>query len=877
MTIRRLIFFSVLLCSSIVFSYAQEAGKTFSVDIVEQRLDSLFSRIEKHYGLTFSYNPKSVPADTVTTLQYKNKNLEFILNDLGRFGIDYLIMDKHIILKRSGKMTETEMPVTLKKFTVSGYIRDKNTGEALIGATIINRATGKGAMANGYGFYSLTLEKGQYKLSTSYLGYSHEEFVLSIDRDINRNIHLEPAFTQLREIVITASEEMINYPAGTGEFTLQPSEVSNIQGFLGQSNVIKSLQTKPGINFYGDGSTIFYVRGGDRDQNMVLIDEAPVYNPAHMLGLFSVFTVESLNSIKVYKGDMPASYGGRLSSVIDVKLREGNNKRFSFSGNTGPIATTLNFEGPLFRKKSSFYLSARRSHLKWIFSGQNDDIEKLYFSDLNFKYNFRINNKNRLFLSFYSGTDSFVTKENERRSGGIGWKNIAGNLRWNHVFGERLFSNTSIILSSYDYNFFTSYEDNNRWNSGIAMSSLKSDFAFYSSPGNTYKAGLLFSFHNYSPGNYYSGSEPDPLVSGVPEKYATESALYLDFENEVLPGLRINYGVRWTLWANRGPGIEYTYENYSPVDTSLFEDNKAYNYFSVIEPRIRLSYRLSDNLSFKAAFSHNTQFEHLISNSISPFTSMEVWLPAGPNLKPSSADQVSAGMSIRSNNKKFSFDLEGYYKSMKNYVSYIDHAYMLFNPHIETELRYGDGRSWGVETLFRLRTGNPTGWISYTYSRTILNIKDLNNNRPFPSGYDRPHNFNAHIDLRILPGWLLSANWIYCSGNPITTPTGFYYYNGYQVPFYDSRNNDRLPDYHRLDLSTEIRLNRKAAKYKHSLKISLYNAYGRKNPFTINFNKIIEDSGALRIPSERSEPPELQSTMMYVHGMVPSITYHFKF
>ena len=881
MTMKRIITFNILIyllcCNSLL---AQEENRLISVSLKNQRLDSLISCLSIFSGYEFSYSPLSIPADTVISVQYENKSLRYILDDFRKYGITYSIMEEHIILKKS---EESDIPDTksIKKnrYTLSGYIRDSETGEALIGATISDKASGAGAMTNGYGFFSLTLYEGEYELTASFLGYTRSVYSIFLENDKYMLIELEQGLASLEEIVVVSGKDnIISYQAGTGEFSLNPSDVSRIQGFLGQPDVIKSLQTMPGINFYGDGSTIFYVRGGAGDQNMILIDEAPVYNPAHMLGLFSVFTVESLNSIIVYKGDMPALLGGRISSVIDIKLKEGNSNKLSFHGNTSPVVTSLNLEGPLFKKKSTFYLSARRSHFKWLLGNQNESVELLHFTDFNLKFNFRLNNKNRLFFSAYSGSDNFKNRNNNQRSNGIVWQNLAGNLRWNHVFGDRLFSNTSIIISNYDYNLFISYEENQRWNTGISIASLKSDFSFYLSPGNTYRTGLAFSMHGYSPGNFYSGSNPDPLARGVPAKNTFENALYFDFENEIFTGVVLNYGVRWTVWNNHGPTTEYIYDDsYQPVDTLIYNDPRKYNTYSVIEPRLNLTCNITRSISASLSFSHNAQFEHLISNSISPFTSLEVWLPAGPNIKPSTSDQVSAGMSFRPVESKYSFDLELYNKIIHNYISYVDHAYMLFNPHVEGELRYGKGRAWGVETLIRKSSGNPTGWISYTWSRTSLDINDINNDKSFPARYDRPHNFNFHLDLRILPGWLFSANWIYCSGNPVTTPTGFYYYKGYQVPFYDSRNNDRLPDYHRLDLSTEIRLNRQGASYEHSLKIALYNTYGRKNPFTINFNKIIEDSGALKVPTERSEPPELHSSMMYVHGIVPSISYQFKF
>ena len=881
MILKRITTFSVLLyllcCNSL---FAQEENSLISVSLKTQRLDSLISYLSNITGYEFSYSPLIIPADTVISVEYENKTLRYILDDFRKYGVAYTIMEEHIILKKSEETgTHDNKLIKKNKYTLSGYIRDSETGEALIGATIVDRQSGAGAMTNGYGFFSLTMDEGEYELTSSFLGYTQSELSLVLNDDKHMSVTLGQGFARLEEIVVVSGKENISsHEAGTGEFSLKPGEVSKIQGFLGQSDVIKSLQTMPGINFYGDGSTIFYVRGGAGDQNMILIDEAPVYNPAHMLGLFSVFTVESLNSIKVYKGDMPASLGGRVSSVIDVKLKEGNSNKLSFHGYTSPVVTSLNLEGPLFNKKSTFYLSARRSHFKWLLGNQNQNVELLHFADFNLKTNFRLNNKNRLYLSVYSGSDHFKNKNSNLRSNGIVWQNLAGNLRWNHVFGNRLFSNTALIISNYDYNLYTSYELNQRWNTGISIASLKSDFSFYLSPGNTYRTGLAFSVHSYSPGNFYSGSNPDPLAKGVPAKNASENALYFDFENEIFTGVVLNYGVRWTLWNNLGPTTEYVYyDSYQPVDTLVYNDSRKYNSYSVIEPRISLNYNINRSISASLSYSHNAQFEHLISNSISPFTSLEVWLPAGPNIKPSTSDEVSAGLSFIYGENKFSLDLEFYNKVMHNYISYVDHAYMLFNPHVEGELRYGQGRSYGVETLVRKRSGNPTGWISYTWSRTILDIKDLNNDNPFPSRYDRPHNLNVHLDLRILPRWSFSANWLYCSGSPITTPTGFYYYKGYQVPFYDSRNNDRLPDYHRLDLSTEIKLNRQGSSYEHSLKIALYNAYGRKNPFTINFNKIIEDSGALTVPADRSELPELQSSMMYVHGIMPSISYQFKF
>ena len=860
-------------------SFGQQNNPVISLNAINRSLESILTELTEISGYNFSYNPDKIPADTIISLTFSMKPLSEVLSSLESLGLSHRFMKNHIILRKKAVSPFSKNKVAKRRVTLSGYIRNDVTGETLIRATIADLSSGKGVATNGYGYYSFTIEPGRYDLCISYIGYKPDKISINLLSDTTILFNLVENISRLEEvIIITDNHDRTINRFASGEMEIRTSSIKNIPGILGESDVIKSFQTIPGINFYSDGSTIFHVRGGDRDQNMILIDEAPVYNPAHLLGIFSAFTPGSINNVKIFKGDMPASYGGRLSSVIDVKLKEGNRNNLAVSGNTSPVATTLNFEGPMFKKKSSFFISARRSHLKWLVASQTPSVEKLHFNDFNLKYNYRINSRNRIYLSYYSGLDIFLNHESESVSSGISWLNNAGNIRWNHLFNDRLFSNTSLIISNYDYNLFTNYETKERWNTGISLSALKYDIAFYSSPGNIYKAGIFLATHFYSPGNYYVGSNAEPVTRGVSARKAVENAIYCSFENEITQKLNIRYGLRFTAWTNSGAAVEYVYnDNFFPIDTITYPKNRNYNTYTSLEPRIGLIYKLSKNFQGKIAWSRNSQFEFLISNSVSPFTSLEAWLPASPNIKPMRSNQITTGILFNSSNKSLTGSFEAFYKEMNNYISYVDHAYMLFNPHIEGEIRYGTGESYGFEFLLQKPFGKIDGWISYSFTRTIIDIPEINDGVPFPARYDRPHSFNFYLNYNPTPKWDITANWVYTSGNPITTPTGFYYYNGYQVPFYDERNNDRLPDYHRLDLSAELNLTRPGSGYHHSIRFSIMNVYGRKNPFSINFNKILKDSGAIVVPKDRSTSPALQTSMMYIYGAIPSLSYSFNF
>ncbi len=839
------------------------------------KLSELLQEISSQSPFEFSYNPRTIPVDTLVSLPDKEMSLKGILHLLQSYQLENEIMEDHIILK----LREITYEIPVKKyFTLNGYLSDEANGEVLIGAAVVLEKSGKGTTSNGYGFFSLKLEEGVHEILISYIGFAPEQFIVDMNKDISITRSLNKRTTEIEEVTIISDElERIGTLLQKEKVELPVVSIQRMPGFLGETDVIKSLQSVPGITFYSDGSTIFHVRGGARDQNLLLIDEAPVYNPAHLLGIFSVFTPDALNSVDVYKGDMPAQFGGRLASVIDVKMKEGNNKDFTFSGNTGPVATTLNFEAPLFKQKGSFYLSGRRSHLKWLLGESAPSLEKLYFTDFNLKTNYRLNEKNRIFFSVFSGVDKFQNRESRFQSSGISWVNFAGNIRWNSIINNSLFVNTSLIFSQYDYNLYISYELNNRWNTQIGLNAIKSDFTWNISPESTLKWGILLGSHRYFPGNYLSGNKNAPDLPGVSDRYSNESAIYLSYFQKFGERSSMSYGLRLVGWKNMAPGVEFVYNELDIVTDTLNYTKGSYHRMGSLEPRISYSLKITERIQAKLSLGRNVQYEHLISNSISPFTSLEVWLPAGPNLKPMMSDQASAGINWKSKKHAVYFNAEFFLKKMSNYIAYEDHAYMLFNPHVDREIQYGTARAAGVELVLKKSRGKWDGWINYTYARSIAKVGEINNGEEYPSRYDRPNTFSATMFYQAKPRIKLSSTWIYMTGSPFTTPTAYYSFNGYQVPYYDKRNNDRLPDYHRLDLAVDIRLNKLISEKSHNLRISFFNLYAQKNPFTINFNKILDENGNVKVPANYSSEPDYIPTMMYIYGFVPSISYHFKF
>jgi hypothetical protein len=842
-----------------------------TVDFNNGTLAQLLEEIVKKSSVPFSYNPKKIPSDHKINFKATNKSLNLVLDELSTtFGLKYMLVEDQIILKPEKKndKPQTAEPV----FTFSGNIKDKNSGEALIGASLQLRDLKKGTLTNAFGYFSMTLPKGSYLVSCSFVGYKEYTTTVELTNSIKQSIFLMEEPPVLEEIIVsTKTIPDVVLENQTSNVNVQPKTVEERPAFLGEMDVVKSLESIPGVKLHSDGSTFYYVRGGNRDQNMILVDDAPIYNPSHMLGLFSTIIPDAVNSMTLYKGDMPASLGGRLSSVLNVRTKKGNDQHLHVWGSTGLISTKLGIEGPIKKDASSYFVSARLSSLKWLFKLADKNLQRFDFYDLTGKINFKLNRSNRIFFSTYTGGDNYYSGNSA-----IAWNNAAGTLQWNHLFTDRLFLNTTLSLSNYDYYLYTDVANDTKWNSHIGNLNLKSDFSYFIKPESEFTFGWNVNFYNFNPGNLKSKVEiPAPTLS---VKNSIEYVLYGNHEVKVTDHFSANYGVRLSAWVNSGESFEFVFNsNHQVVDTLNYKKGVTYSPYFNAEPRVTLNYSLTEKASIKGSYSRNVQNVHLISNSISPFTSFEVWLPSSINIKPQLADQFTLGYYRSFSNAGTSFTAETFYKKMRNQIDFSAHAETLLNPLLEGELRFGTARSYGLELMAKKDEGRLRGWIGYTYSRAKRNFADINNGVTYNASYDRPHQVNIMAAYDFSLRWNVGVNWNYSTGSPYSSPVSFYNYNGEEIPIYGQKNNARLPDYHRMDLSATFKLNKNPEKkFRHSVSFSIFNVYGRKNILFVNYNKTEDQNGKLKIPSNLLDNNRVTS-QYYLFRFTPSFSYNFKF
>jgi hypothetical protein len=854
-----------------------------SINYKDVEFRDVLNHIEVQTGLVFSYNNRLFDDRERITLKIEELPLDEVLRILFRdMQIQYFVIEQQIILKRDRRTlfqdnsTKESEPVTGVRYTVSGYVKDAATGELLIGASIVLSDRSAGTITNEYGFFSLTLEEQFDSIECSYIGYNKVLRSLKSE-DQRMEFNLEEKRQSIGEVYIISEEmrETIR-TARSSEEKVRPASVRKMPALFGEKDVIKSLAAIPGIKFFGDGSTIFYVRGGGRDQNMVTIDEAPVYNPTHMLGLFSTIVPDAVKEIKVYKGDFPANYGGRLASHISIRTKDGNMQQFGMDGTIGILSSRISVEGPIWKDHISYFISGRKSYFLKPLQQANDGLQDLHFSDLHVKLNYRINDKNRIFLTQYASNDNFEARQGASGIAGINWQNGTTTFRWNHLFSEKLFLNTTIYASRYDYFLNTNLEQGDYWNSHINNFSLKTDFTWYLSPSNTLRFGAKLAQHFMNPGNFYQNHTLLPLPYIISTKNVNESCLYFSDQLLLTDRLSLRMGLRITAWNSIGPATEYGFEEGS-LQVSEHGYGHIYNSYITGDPRLGLVYELESGDLLKFSYSRASQFEHLITNSISPFSSLEVWLPSGPNIKPARADQLTAGYTQFFNGTGIKAWAEFYIRRTRNQIDYRDHAKLLMNPFIDFELRFGEADAYGIETMISKNAGNLQGWISYTWSRSLYTINGINQGNPYPAYGDRPHDLSFFVSFKATPRLEISGNFIYMTGSPFTAPTAFYYQENIQVPVYFKRNNDRLPDYHRFDIACNWNLRKREGRFKHEMIFSIYNLYGRKNPVAIHFNKIENGSGELVTPTNYYAPPQLIPTQLFLFTVVPSISYHFSF
>ena len=882
-----------LLAAGFVLS-GQDTTTRITLHFDHQSMKEVLDRIEKQSGLSFSYNSRLIDEEEEVSIHLDHVPLEEALSALftGR-RISFELVEQQVVLKRARRTkvkgdeasTVDSVAVVPEKFTLSGFVKDKRSGEVLIGATITIPGGAVGTISNSYGFYSLTLQQAVEDLLCTYVGYGKANSTIHSYEDQTLHFNMEKELSLIKEVNIYSGElDNIVRTTRSSEERINPESVRKMPALFGEKDVLKSLAAVPGVKFFGDGSTIFFVRGGGRDQNMITIDEAPVYNPTHLLGYFSTIIPDAIKDVKIYKGDFPANYGGRLSSLIDIRTKDGNMNHFGMDGSVGLLSSRLSLEGPIWKEHISFFVSGRRSYITRPVQNWNPNITDLHFSDLHLKLNYNINTNNRLFFSIYQGEDNFEVEDRADLSSGINWKNATSTLRWNHIYSDRLFSNLTLLASQYTYRLFMNIDDNDYWNSSIENLTLKYDFTSYLNPANTLRFGILIGGHFHDPGNVYSGGvEWDPGYD-LSVRYTREWATYVSNQFIINNTSSIRAGLRFTAWQNVGPSTEYQIVKTTSggierdsIAVSTYPEGEVYHQSFAVDPRISMVWQPDLRNIFKLSYSRTSQFQYLITNSISPFTSLEVWLPSGPNVPPQSAHQFTMGYTRRFGIPGLNLTLEAYYKRMYELIDYRDHARMLMNPLVEEELRFGDGKAYGLEAILQKEHGKLNGWISYTLSRAIYQVDEINRGAPYPAYSDRPHDFSLYLSWAIHPRITLSTNFIYMTGAPFSTPTGFYYYDNHQVPSYAERNNDRLPDYHRLDLALNWHLSKPERRFQHELIFSVFNLYNRINPVALHFNKIQDENGNYVVPVDFYSNPELLSSQYYLYGIVPSVSYHFNF
>ncbi len=749
--------------------------------------------------------------------------------------------------------------------TLSGFVYDKNTGETLIGANIFVKELTAGTSSNEYGFYSLTVPSGKYTIEFSFVGYKKKSFTLNLNKSEKLNVHLKNTAYNLGEVVVIdkkADENVKSTSMGTREIV--PKEIEKVPVIFGEKDILKTIQLLPGISSSGEGNSGFIVRGGSVDQNLIILDEAPVYNASHLLGFFSVFNSDAIKSAKVIKGISPPEYGGRLSSVLDINMKDGNNKNYSVNGGIGLISSRLTVEGPIVENEGSFIFSGRRTYADIFFPLFGDDkLENsaLYFYDFNGKLNYRLGENDRIFLSGYTGRDVF----NFDNEFGFDWGNTTATLRWNHIYSEKLFSNTTLIYSDYNYDInIEDAEQSTTISSGIRDINLGQDFQYYFNANNTIKFGLNGVYHTFLPGEIAVSGNTNFNSKKIDDNLAFEGNIYIGHEWKASELLKLNYGLRFSSFNLIGKGKVYSFDDEGNLtDTKEYESGELIESYNHLEPRISLNYLLDETSSVKLGYARNTQNIHLLSTATTS-TPLDIWQPSTALIKPEVSDLVSVGYFRNFNNNEYATSIELYYKDMQNLIEYKNGADIFLNEFIESQLVFGNGWSYGLELYVEKKVGKFTGWLSYTLSNTERKFEEINVGNPFPARQDKTHDVSLVAMYNISENWSLSANWVYSTGIAATFPSGKYEIDGQTVNLYTDRNGSRMPDYHRLDLGATYYFNR-SPENEMSLTFSIYNAYARENAYRITFEE------------NENDPTKTQAVKLALFSIVPSITFNFRF
>ncbi len=772
-------------------------------------------------------------------------------------------------------------PLTIlaqKKFTLTGYVKDAQNGETLIGATVAVKGGTKGISTNQYGFYSLTLTEGDYTLVCSYTGYQPTVTEMKLSEDRQLTFNLQPR-TTLEEVIVTAKRRDVNVKnAQMGKFVLPIEQIKAVPAFLGEVDLLKTIQLLPGVRNAGEGSAGIYVRGGGPDQNLILLDDAIVYNTGHLFGFFSIFNSDAIKNVSLIKGGMPAQYGGRLSSVLDIAMKEGNDKKFQVEGGIGLIASRVSIQGPLKKDKGSFIISARRTYVDAL---SKPFIKKTsqfygsgyYFYDLNAKMNYSFSEKDHLYISGYFGRDVFDFVNGKRSLNiNIPWGNATGTIRYNRVFNKRLFGNTTAVFNNYNFTFNAAQNNFTiKLASGIRDISLKQDFDLYPYTGHKVKFGGFYTFHKFTP-SVVSGRQDSVVFKplNAQSKFAHEAALYVQDDWEINDKFKINAGLRYSWFQQIGAYKLYSTDaNGNRTDSSVFSTGQPVKTYGGLEPRLTIRYALDDETSIKASVTRNLQYIHLVSNSGTTLPT-DLWVPSTYKVKPQISWLYAAGLFKNFKDNMFETSVEVYYKQMQNQLEYKEGYTPNSLEDTENSFTFGKGWSYGSEFFINKTKGRLTGWIGYTLSWTCRKFPGLNFGEKYPAKYDRRNDMSIVALYELNKRWKLSASFVYGSGNAATLPQRFYFVNGVLTQEYSRINEYRLPSYHRLDFSAinSPKRNETRRKYKTEWVFSIYNVYSRKNPYFIYYDQ----NGSLA-----GGDLAVQAKQVSLFPIIPAVTFNFKF
>ncbi|MGC8865944.1 MAG: TonB-dependent receptor [Bacteroidales bacterium] len=846
----------------------ENAGKTYALFVERKPLAEVIPLVEKASGFSIAFSPSIIDPSSPISCRVNTRQLSSFLNTVFlKNGIDWVLIGNQIVLQK----IRAEVKKTRWKI-IHGTVKDARSGE-LLAATKISAEGWASVYTNSYGFFSLQIPEQVKKLEFFHPGHKPVEIAIDQLSSLPVVILLEPMVVEMQPVVISGEKNLPGYwESGMGGFLMSQM---NHRGNTG--DVITTLGTIPGFSLFGDGSTRFFVRGGESSQNLILIDESPVFNPSHLFGFISSLDASVIREIKAYKCDAPAEYGNRLSGVLDIHTREGNLNRWAGELTLSPFYSSVISELPLLKEKAGMMLSARRSNLEWLrlsaFTPYNFTFN---FYDVHWKMNAWITPKNRIYATLYASSDQYsAVSESVFKNYGLGWGNLITSLRWNWLASPRVFINTFFNSSRYTYKLYLNSRHTDYWNSEVTWYALHSNLSWFFSSEHILRAGVGLENYLSVPGRVIMGTGATPtFYRHVNDFRSLSGFIYAGLESHLMDGrLQLQPGVRLTWWGNYGPQIvPYFNSDFQVFATDTIADRRFYFSHLGLEPRFRMVFKSTERLQFMASASVTRQYFQPLSNTVSPFTTLETFIPSGPNLRPQSSYLLSTGLSYTAVDNAWQLSAEAYYRKLDGQIDYRDHAGLLYAPFPEGELRQGEARAAGVEFRLAKMQGHWNGWLTYTYSRTTRNTSGINGGRDYFPYFDRPHQAMLMFSWNPTYKFSTGAAWYLSSGGMTTLPVGFYQENGIPVPVYGDRYNARLPLYHRLDLFAAYQWITSKPSIRYELSLNIRNAYGRHNPFIYGFNKIMDDAGNFRVPTDLSSSASIVPTRLSVNGIIPSIS-----